>query len=617
MDSGQQKAQKAVAMTTEQLQEWLRNWVIAATGLPAEEITDDQPMQAFGLSSRDVVLLSGELENLLDTQLDATIAYEYPTIAALAKRLVEGEPAPRLAAGSAPALRSVSATPGTHDVAIVGIAAKYPGAENVEQMWNLLVEGRDAITEPPLGRWSEYAADEVMSKRMAEQQLLGGYLEDLASFDAEFFGLSPLEAVNIDPQQRLMLELSWEALENAGIPANTLRGKSVGVFVGSTNNDYGMLIFSDPSEAHPYALTGNSSAVVANRVSYAFDFRGPSIQVDTACSSSLVSVHQAVRALRDGEADVALAGGVNVMATPAVTTSFGELGVLSPTGKIHAFSDDADGFVRSDGAGMLVLKRVDDAIAAGDNILAVIKGSAVNSDGHSNGITAPNPDAQVDVLQRAYADANVDPTTVDYVEAHGTGTILGDPIEASAIGAVLGRGREITRPTLLGSAKTNFGHTESAAGAAGLIKVVLSMQNRTLPPSLNYVGPNRYVDFDAERLEVVEDPREWPQYSGRMVAGVSGFGFGGTNAHVVLSEFVAADYPTSPTSPANGTDGQERTAALESAPALLPISGLLPSRRREAAHTKTRTSTLWPVLSVGATTAAPARRSWRVPMGRP
>ncbi|MCQ9352690.1 polyketide synthase Pks13 [Corynebacterium sp. 153RC1] len=586
MDSGQQKAQKAVAMTTEQLQEWLRNWVIAATGLPAEEITDDQPMQAFGLSSRDVVLLSGELENLLDTQLDATIAYEYPTIAALAKRLVEGEPAPRLAAGNAPALRSVSTTPGTHDVAIVGIAAKYPGAENVEQMWNLLVEGRDAITEPPLGRWSEYAADEVMSKRMAEQQLLGGYLEDLASFDAEFFGLSPLEAVNIDPQQRLMLELSWEALENAGIPANTLRGKSVGVFVGSTNNDYGMLIFSDPSEAHPYALTGNSSAVVANRVSYAFDFRGPSIQVDTACSSSLVSVHQAVRALRDGEADVALAGGVNVMATPAVTTSFGELGVLSPTGKIHAFSDDADGFVRSDGAGMLVLKRVDDAIAAGDNILAVIKGSAVNSDGHSNGITAPNPDAQVDVLQRAYADANVDPTTVDYVEAHGTGTILGDPIEASAIGAVLGRGREITRPTLLGSAKTNFGHTESAAGAAGLIKVVLSMQNRTLPPSLNYVGPNRYVDFDAERLEVVEDPREWPQYSGRMVAGVSGFGFGGTNAHVVLSEFVAADYPTSPTSPANpanGADGQERTAALESAPALLPISGLLPSRRREAA----------------------------------
>ncbi|WBT08586.1 polyketide synthase Pks13 [Corynebacterium sp. SCR221107] len=568
-----------VAMTVAELRTWLRNWVMSTTGLPAEEITDDKPMQSFGLSSRDVVILSGELENLLGVSLDATIAYEYPTIAALATRLVEGEQASRVSAPAAfrTSLGSGSAlTPGNHDIAVIGMAAKYPGAHDIDEMWQMLIEGRDGLGPLPIGRWSEYAGDEVMQKRMAEQDFTGGYLDDISSFDPEFFGLSPLEAVNIDPQQRIILELSWEALENAHIPASSLRGKQVGVFMGSTNNDYGMLIAADSTESHPYALTGAASSIIANRVSYAFDFRGPSVAVDTACSSSLVSTHQAVRALRDGEADLALAGGVNIMASPFASTAFGELGVFSPTGKVHAFSDDADGFVRADGAGVLVLKRVADAIADGDEILAVIKGSAVNSDGHSNGLTAPNPDAQVDVLQRAYADAGVDPKLVDYIEAHGTGTILGDPIEATAIGAVLGRGRDVASPTLLGSAKTNFGHTESAAGAAGLIKTVLSMQHDVLPPSLNFTEPNRYVDFDAERLEVVEDPREWPEYSGRKLAGVSGFGFGGTNAHVVVSSFDPADYPEATHTP------QEALLADGTAVAL-PVSGLLPSRRRHAA----------------------------------
>lgn len=564
----------AQKMTVEQLRGWLRDWVIATTGLPAEEITDDKPMQSFGLSSRDVVILSGELENLLGVQLDATVAYEYPTIAALAQRLVAGKPA-RTKKTTATTINPPNlGKPGTRDIAIVGMAARYPGANNLEEMWKLLVEGRDGVGPLPLGRWSEYADDEIAAKKMAEINLTGGYLEDISSFDAEFFGMSPLEAANVDPQQRIILELTWEALEHAHIPPSSLKGKSVGVYIGSSNNDYGMLITADPAEAHPYALTGTSTAIVANRVSYAFDFRGPSVAVDTACSSSVVSVHQAVRDLREGAADVAVAGGVNILATPWVTTSFGELGVLSPTGKIHAFSDDADGFVRSDGAGVLVLKRVDDALAAGDNILAVIKGSAVNSDGHSNGLTAPNPEAQVDVLQRAYTDAGVDPSEVDYVEAHGTGTILGDPIEATAIGIVLGSEREVSKPTLLGSAKTNFGHTESAAGAASLIKVVLAMQNDTLPPSLNFSAPNRYVDFDAERIEVVADPREWPKYSGKKLAGVSGFGFGGTNAHMVLKEFDPADYePVA-----------EQPAQLVGATIALPVSGLVPSRRRQAAQ---------------------------------
>ncbi|MDO4685492.1 MAG: alpha/beta fold hydrolase, partial [Corynebacterium sp.] len=400
------------------------------------------------------------------------------------------------------------------------------------------------------------------------------YLDDIASFDAEFFGLSPVEAANMDPQQRIALELVWEALEHAHIPASSLRGKNVGVYIGSSNNDYGMMIASDPAEAHPYALTGTASSIIPNRVSYAFDFRGPSVNVDTACSSSLVSVHHAVRALRYGDTDMALAGGVNILASPFVTTAFGELGVLSPSGRIHAFSEDADGFVRSDGAGLIVLKRVDDAIADGDTILAVIKGTAVNSDGRSNGLTAPNPEAQVEVLERAYMDAGVDPQMVDYVEAHGTGTILGDPIEATALGAVLGHGRDTASPLLLGSAKTNFGHSESAAGAAGVVKVVLGMQHGVLPPTVNYAGPNPYIDFDAEHLEVVEDPREWPKYSGRAIAGVSGFGFGGTNAHAVIAEFDPEEYSVS---------AIKEPAELDSEQYLLPVGGLLPSRRRQAA----------------------------------
>ncbi|APT85616.1 polyketide synthase Pks13 [Corynebacterium aquilae] len=566
------------SMNAHELKTWLRNWVANASGLPVADIADDKPMEMFGLSSRDVVLLSGELENLLGVQLDATIAYEYPTIGALAERLVAGAPDK-----SAPLVRAHTPAAGDiadHDIAIVGMAARFPGAENLEAMWDLLSAGRSATGQLPMGRWSEYADDEVMTRRMAETNTTGGYLEDISSFDAEFFGLSPVEAANMDPQQRLTLEVAVEALEDAHQPANELRGTSVGVFVGSTNNDYGMLIAADPAEAHPYALTGTASSIIANRVSYALDFRGPSVNVDTACSSSLVAVHQAVRALRGGECDVALAGGVNIMSSPFVSTAFGELGVISPSGGIHAFSDDADGFVRSDGVGLVVLKRVRDAVANGDHIVAVIKGTAVNSDGRSNGLTAPNPEAQVDVLRRAYEDAGVDPHAVDYVEAHGTGTILGDPIEASALGTVLGRGRDLANPLLLGSAKTNFGHSESAAGAAGLIKVALGMKHGVLPPSLNYSGPNPYIDFDAEHLEVVEDPREWPEYAGKPTAGVSGFGFGGTNAHAVVQAFDPADYPQLAE---NIVDIAERVDELDHAAVQLPVSGLLPSRRKQSA----------------------------------
>ena len=587
--------QQSRPATIQQMREWLRTWVANTTGLDAAEISDERSMQDFGLSSRDVVVLSGDLERLLGTTLDATIAYEFNTIAALADHLMQGRGSGAVFGSDATASAGAAASAagplplGQRDIAVVGMAGRYPGADSADEMWELFSNYRSGVGELPAGRWSEYSRDPEMTRRMEQAQLTGGYIEDIASFDAEFFGLSPLEAANMDPQQRIILQLTWEALEDAHIPANQLRGKPVGVFMGNTNNDYGMLISADPAEAHPYALTGNSSSIIANRVSYAFDFRGPSVAMDTACSSSLVAIHQAVRSLRDGDSEVAVAGGVNLLCSPFATVAFSELGVLSLTGGIRAFSDDADGIVRSDGAGVIVLKRLEDARRDGDNVLAVIKGSAVNSDGRSNGLTAPNPDAQVDVLRSAYADARIDPQAVDYVEAHGTGTILGDPIEATALGTVLGRQRDVAEPLLLGSAKTNFGHTEAAAGVAGVMKVVLAMREGVLPPSLNYSGPNPYIDFDREHLEVVEDPREWPEYSGRAIAGVSGFGFGGTNAHVViaapdLEEEAAAGIGAGGANSAAPIGLDREDSAGEAPHVLLPVSGLLPSRRRQAAE---------------------------------
>lgn len=561
-------------MTETELITWLREWVAASTGIDLTEVDPTIPLETFGLSSRDAVIMSGELENLLGKRVDPTVAYQHPTIAALAAALTApaDTQAPQRDWG-----RGSAAGPGARDIAIVGTAGRFPGAENVGEYWQLLIDGRVTTGPLPEGRWSEYDSDPVVRAKLEAENVSGGYLSDIASFDNELFGLSPLEAETMDPQQRIMMELAFEALENAHIPASSLRGQPVGVFVGSSNNDYGMLMAADPATAHPYALTGSSSAVIPNRISYAFDFRGPSVNVDTACSSSLVSTHHAVRALRDGECDVALAGGVNVLANPFASLMFSELGVISPTNAIHAFSSDADGIVRSEAAGFVVLKRVEDAMHDGDAILAVIKGSATNSDGHSNGLTAPNPEAQKDVLRRAYADAGIDPAEVDLVEAHGTGTILGDPIEATALGEVLGRRRDAAHPLLLGSAKSNIGHSESAAGAAALIKVVEALKHDTIPASVNYAGPNEYVDFDAEHIEVVEDPREWPRYSGRRVAGVSGFGFGGTNAHVVVADFDPADYGTDPVEPSSElVDPENGTVAL-------PVSGHLPSRRKAAA----------------------------------
>jgi polyketide synthase 13 len=529
-------------MTIADMRAWLRNWVAKATGQSPDSISETAPMIELGLSSRDAVSIAIDIEDLTGITLSSSalsVAFRHPTIEALATVIIEGEPEVADEADDVDWSRECDVA----DIAVVGLSTRFPGEMNTPAAtWQALLEGRDAITDPPEGRWSEFLEDPRIAERVKKARTRGGYLKDIKGFDSEFFALSKMEADNIDPQQRMALELTWEALENARIPASSLRGEAVGVYIGSSLNDYQFLALSDPNVAHPYAITGTASSIIANRVSYFYDFHGPSVTVDTACSSSLVAAHQGVQALRDGECDVVLAGGVNALVTPLVTIGFDEVGgVLAPDGRIKSFSSDADGYARSEGGGMLVLKRVDDARRDGDQILAVIAGSAINHDGRSNGLLAPNPDAQADVLRRAYHNAGIDPRTVDYIEAHGTGTILGDPIEVEALGRVVGRGRASDQPALLGAVKSNVGHLESAAGAASLAKMVLALAHDKLPPSINYAGPNPYVDFDAVHLRVADTVTDWPRYSGYAIAGVSGFGFGGANAHLVLREALPSD----------------------------------------------------------------------------
>jgi len=528
-------------MTIAEVRQWLRNWVGNATGQSPDAVDEATPMVELGLSSRDAVAMAADIEDRTGVTVSIAAAFEHPTIEALASWIVEGDPEDNTGVDDTDWTRSGPVE--RVDIAVVGLATRLPGDMNSPgETWQALLEGRDAITDLPEGRWSEFTSEPRVAELVAKARTRGGYLKDIKGFDSEFFALSKTEADNIDPQQRMALELTWEALEYARIPASSLRGTAVGVFVGTSVPDYSFLAMSDPTVAHPYAITGTASSIVANRVSYFYDFHGPSVAVDTACSSSLVATHQAVQALRSGECDVAVAGGVNALITPVVTLGFDEIGqVLAPDGRIKSFSADADGYTRSEGGGMLLLKRVDDARRDGDQILAVIAGSAVNHDGRSNGLIAPNPDAQADVLRRAYKDAGINPRTVDYIEAHGTGTVLGDPIEAQALGRVIGRGRAADKPALLGAVKTNIGHLESAAGAASLAKMVLSLQHDKLPPSINYAGPNPYIDFDAAHLRFLDTVADWPRYGGYAVAGVSSFGFGGANAHVVLREVLPRD----------------------------------------------------------------------------
>ena len=432
-------------------------------------------------------------------------------------------------------------------IAIVGLGCRFPGAGNPQEFWELLRDGRDAVRDVPADRWDAdayYDANPDAPGKSTTRR--GGFLDRVDLFDARFFGISPREAATLDPQQRLLLEVAWETLEDANIAPDRLGGSATGVFIGITTSDYArQLDLGSANGSDVYAATGNALNAAAGRISFVLGLQGPCLAIDTACSSSLVAVHEACQALRAGECDLALAGGVNVMLSPVPSILFSKWGMLATDGKCKTFDADADGFVRGEGCGMVALRRLSDAEADGDSILAVIRGSAVNSDGRSSGLTVPNGPAQQQVIRRALEMARIAPEAVDYVEAHGTGTPLGDPIEVEALDAVLGDNRPVDRPLLLGAVKATIGHTESASGVAGLIKVVLALRQGLLPKQLHFTSPNPRIHWGDGRLRVVAEATAWTRGERTRIAGVSSFGFSGTNAHVVVSE-APLNTPASP-----------------------------------------------------------------------
>lgn len=433
-------------------------------------------------------------------------------------------------------------------IAIVGMSMRLPGGvHDAASFEALLWEGRDAIGPIPASRWSTdelYDPDVDAPGKMVTR--FGGFLEGVDQFDAEFFGIAPREAECMDPQQRLLLELAWEAIEDAGCAPTSLAGSRTGVYLGVANSDYGRLQFADREHLHVYSASGSAYSVAAGRLSYFLGLHGPSIALDTACSSSLSAIHLACQALRRRECDRALAGGVNLILTPEANIGFSKAGMMAPDGRCKTFDAAADGYVRSEGCALVVLRRLSEAIAAGDRVLAVIRGSALNQDGRSGGLTAPNGPAQEAVLRAALAAAGVEPREVGYVETHGTGTPLGDPIEVGALGSVFTKDRDPAQPLAIGSVKTNLGHLEAAAGIAGLIKVVLMLGRREIPPHLHYVKPSPHIDWAGLPITVPTRVVPWGTAGARLIAGVSSFGFSGTNAHVVLEAPPPSPAPAQP-----------------------------------------------------------------------
>ncbi|BAY50153.1 beta-ketoacyl synthase (plasmid) [Scytonema sp. HK-05] len=428
----------------------------------------------------------------------------------------------------------------TEPIAIIGLGCRFPGgAHDPDSYWRLMRDGVDAIVEIPRDRWNidaYYDPDPDAQGKMYIR--MGGFLQQqVDQFDPVFFGISAREAASIDPQQRLLLEVSWEALERAGIAPKSLAGSRTGVFVGIGQNDYGQLqLSSDPTSISVYDGTGNGFCFASGRLSYILGLQGPSVSMDTACSSSLVAIHLACKSLRTGECDMALTGGVQLMLSPGANIFLSRSHALSPDGRCKTFDAAANGFTRGEGCGILVLKRLSDAEADRDNILAVIRGSAMNHDGPSSGLTVPNGSAQQVLIRQALKNAKVEPSEINYVEAHGTGTPLGDPIEVRALGAVLGEGRSPDNPVIIGSVKTNIGHLEASAGVAGLIKVVLSLQHNEIPAHLHFKQPSPYINWDELPVKVPTSPIPWFPGEKRRLAGVSSFGLSGTNAHIVLEE---------------------------------------------------------------------------------
>ncbi|WP_186002044.1 type I polyketide synthase [Corallococcus sp. Z5C101001] len=500
-------------------------------GVAPAQIDARRPFTHYGLDSLGAVALGRTLSALAGREVSPTVFWRHPSVEALLRHLSsEG-------ADDAAPVEAASSVAHGEPIAVVGMACRLPGAPDIASFWELLREGRDAVTEVPPGRWSDGRLQQADRGGGAQRvPRRAGFLADIAGFDPLFFGISPREATEMDPQQRLFLELAWEALEDAGIVPGALRSTATGVFVGAIWRDYAELGGAEPERITPHTATGQALNMIANRLSYVLGLQGPSLVLDTACSSSLVAVHLACQSLWAGESTTAIVGGVSVMASPHTMVALTRFGGLSADGRCKAFDASADGFGRGEGGGVVILKPLSAALAAGDSIRCVIRATHSNNDGPSNGLTAPNPEAQEKLLRQVYARSRVELGAVGYVETHGTGTALGDPIEAGALGAVFAKARADGRPLLIGSVKTNIGHLEGAAGIAGFLKACLCVERRTVVPSLHFERPNPLIPFDALRLEVARAAQPWPLPDGPAVAGVSAFGWGGTNAHVVLQE---------------------------------------------------------------------------------
>src|SRR6266404_1857477 len=431
-------------------------------------------------------------------------------------------------------------------IAVIGIGCRFPGGvSDTESFWKLLVEGREAVGEIPPDRWNvDRFFDAELGLPGKSIARRGGFIEGIDQFDPQFFGISPREAPYVDPQHRLLLETAWEAIEDAGVVLDLERGTDLAVFVGISHNDYQGIQSNafDHSTISPHTPTGSAHSIAANRISYCLNLLGPSVAVDTACSSALTAVHLACEHIRAGRGDAALAGGVTVMITPGGFIGFSQAGMLSPEGQCAAFDASASGFVRGEGAGMVLLKRLSNAVADGDPIQGVILGTAMNQDGHTNGISLPNPAAQARLVREACADAGIAPEEIGFVEAHGTGTAVGDPIEAHALAEALCTDRSAATPLLIGSVKTNLGHLETAAGIAGLVKAVLVLKHGQVPANLHFETPNPNIDFKGLKLRVNSTLEPFPETGGTRIVGVNSFGFGGANGHIIIEEAPPRSY---------------------------------------------------------------------------
>lgn len=504
--------------------------LVHAYRVSSNEVSLDVPIRDLGLKSIDVLAIPGDLGDRFGFCIPDLAVWDNPSANDLIDSLLNQRSADSLRESHGHADRNTQGRGSINEpVAVIGVGCRFPGdIDGPERLWDFLTEKKCAITAYPDRGFTNAGT-------FAES---GGFLKDVAGFDNRFFDIPPDEALRMDPQQRLLLEVSWEALEHAGIIPESLRLSRTGVFVGVSSTDYVRLVSASAQQKSTiWDNTGGSSSIIANRISYFLDIQGPSIVIDTACSSSLVAVHLACRSLSTWDCDIALVGGTNVLISPEPWGGFREAGILSQTGCCHAFDKSADGMVRGEGCGVIVLQRLSDARLEGRRILAILTGAAVNQDGKSNGIMAPNPSAQIGVLENACKSARVDPLEIGYVEAHGTGTSLGDRIEAHALGMVFGRKRPGSGPLMIGSIKPNIGHLEGAAGIAGLIKAVLMVERGSLLPSGGFTEPNPAIPFTELGLRVVDELQEWPVVAGRpRRAGVSSFGFGGTNAHVIVEE---------------------------------------------------------------------------------